>query len=111
MILRNAVRSGLTTIEGVDSGNANTPLFRGDPDGQAEMFNDGASVARSLGAAAGGLEANNTLTGAGFERVLTTGDLAGARELPVKKIKHLLGFLVCYSTGHWASTCGNPVFS
>lgn len=76
-ILRNAVRSGLMTIEGVDSGNANTPLFRGDPDGQAEMFNDGASVARSLGAAAGGLEANNTLTGAGFERVLTTSDAGG----------------------------------
>ncbi len=76
-ILRNAVRSGLMTIEGVDSGNANTPLFRGDPNGQAEMFNDGTSVARTLAAAAGGLEANNTSTGAGFERVLTTGDLGG----------------------------------
>ncbi len=78
-ILRNAVRSGLMTIEGVDSGNANTPLFRGDPDGQAEMFNDGTSVARTLGAAAGGLEINNTLTAAGFERAATISDVvAGA---------------------------------
>lgn len=43
--------------------------------GQVFGFRDGASVFRSLGAAAGGLEVNNTLTGAGFERALTIADI------------------------------------
>jgi hypothetical protein len=38
----------------------------------------GTDVARTLAAASGGLEANNTLTGAGFERVLTTSDQGAA---------------------------------
>lgn len=45
---------------------------------QVEMFAATVSVARTLGAAAGGFEVNNTLTGAGYERVLTASDLGGA---------------------------------
>ena len=36
-----------------------------------------AAVARTVAPAAGGIEVNNLLTGAGFERVLTTADLGG----------------------------------
>ena len=36
-----------------------------------------AQVARTVAPAAGGIEVNNLLTGAGFERVLTTADLGG----------------------------------
>ena len=39
------------------------------------LFDAGVEVARTLPAASGGFEANNTLTGAGFERVLTESDL------------------------------------
>ncbi len=43
--------------------------------GVVELFQAGAEVARTLTAAAGGWEVNNTLTGAGFERVLTASDV------------------------------------
>ena len=43
-------------------------------DGIIEGFNNNVSVFRSTTAALGGLEANNTLTGAGYERVLTASD-------------------------------------
>lgn len=43
---------------------------------QVELFASTVSVARTLGAAAGGFEINNTLTGAGYERVLTESDLS-----------------------------------
>jgi hypothetical protein len=46
--------------------------------GQVELFNNGAGVARTITAANGGLEANNALTGGGYERVLTTSDLAAS---------------------------------
>ena len=46
--------------------------------GDVALFNNNAEVFRTLTAAAGGAEANNTLTGAGFERVLTIGDLISA---------------------------------
>ena len=56
-------------------------FFVGDPafdtviDGASVTVNHGAdSVARTVTPASGGLEVNNTLTGAGFERVLTESD-------------------------------------
>ncbi len=42
--------------------------------GDVGLHFNGAEVLRTLTAAAGGAEANNTLTGGGFERVLTTSD-------------------------------------
>ena len=41
------------------------------------IYASGVEVARSVSAAAGGWQANNTVTGGGFERVLTTSDLTG----------------------------------
>lgn len=45
-------------------------------------YYDGIDVFRSVAAASGGLEANNTSTGTGYERVLTTSDLGGGGSLP-----------------------------
>ena len=42
--------------------------------GAAELSYNGIPVARTLTAATGGLQANNTLTGGGYERVLTESD-------------------------------------
>ena len=44
--------------------------------GDIDLFHANNSVARTLVAGSGGFEVNNTLTGAGFERVLTTSDTA-----------------------------------
>ena len=46
--------------------------------GEVELFNNGAGVARTITAANGGLEANNANTGGGYERVLTTSDIGGS---------------------------------
>lgn len=46
--------------------------------GQVFLQETDTDVARTINEAAGGFEVNNTLTGAGFERVLTISDLAGA---------------------------------
>lgn len=43
----------------------------------------GVDMARTVIAGSGGLEVNNTVTGAGFERVLTTADLGGAVSFPI----------------------------
>ena len=47
-------------------------------DGAVESRFNNAAVARTLAAASGGMEVNNTSTGAGFERVLTTSDLVSS---------------------------------
>ena len=41
------------------------------------------AMARSVAIGSGGFEVNNTVTGAGFERVLTTADLGGAPSFPI----------------------------
>jgi len=46
--------------------------------GAVTLFNNALSTFRTTTAAAGGAEANNTLTGGGFERVLTTSDVPAA---------------------------------
>lgn len=46
--------------------------------GAVTLFDNAIATLRTTTAAAGGAEANNTLTGAGFERVLTTGDIVSA---------------------------------
>jgi hypothetical protein len=50
-------------------------LIKATQDGAAELYFNNASTARTITAATGGLEANNTLTGAGFERVATITDI------------------------------------
>ncbi len=46
-------------------------------DAEVALYEDGVETARTAPAASGGFEVNNTLTGSGFERVLTTSDAGG----------------------------------
>ena len=43
-------------------------------DGAVDVYHNGTVMTRTVVIGSGGLEVNNTVTGAGFERVLTTGD-------------------------------------
>ncbi len=70
--------TGLLRLRGSSAASADTLLATFDPVADAKLFQAGVEVARTNTAALGGFFANNTLTGAGFERVLTTGDLGGA---------------------------------
>lgn len=66
--------------------------------GDVHLYDDGAVVTRTLPAASGGLEANNTLTGAGFERVLTSSEkfISGA----------LIDSQVFTASGTWTKPAG-----
>lgn len=79
--IRNSIDSGRIELRADNSVGTNRLLFRGDPDGEANLYQEGTSVARTETAANGGLEVNNQSTGAGFERVLTTSDLGGGGPL------------------------------
>lgn len=74
LIFQNRVHGGNVQIRAEDAGGSNVLLFEADPDGVGQMYNIGAPVVQTATAAAGGLKANNALTGGGFERVLTIGD-------------------------------------
>lgn len=65
-------------LRSYDLGGTQRNLIVGDPDDNVSLYYAGALVTRTAAAASGGLEANNTLTGAGFERVLTASDLFSA---------------------------------
>lgn len=70
--------TGTLRLRGSSAASADVLLAIFDPIADAKLFQAGAEVFRTITAAAGGAQANNTLTGAGFERVLTIGDLGGA---------------------------------
>lgn len=75
--LNNAQDGYGVEINADDAAGTSQNLFIGDPDGSVDLYFDGTATARTLAAASGGLEANNTLTGGGFERVLTASDIGG----------------------------------
>ncbi len=62
-------------ISSTSTGAVLRTLIDADPDDDVALFDEGVEVARTLPAASGGFQVNNTSTGAGFERVLTTSDL------------------------------------
>ena len=72
--IRNRVHGAAITIQAEDNGGTLRNIFTGDPDGASVLSHAGSNVARTRAIASGGLEVNNTLTGGGFERVLTTSD-------------------------------------
>lgn len=76
MHLSNTINGQPIEIRADAFGGAPRTLFLGDPDDDVKLFDAGVEVLRTLPAASGGAEANNTSTGGGFERVLTTSDLA-----------------------------------
>lgn len=59
----------------VDAGGVSRITYRGNPDGAFSQHHLGAEVTSTTTAALGGLLVNNDLTGGGFERALTVGDL------------------------------------
>ena len=79
--IQNRIHGGNLLFIAEDAGGVSRTIIEGNPDDDVAIFDDGTEVARTLPAASGGFEVNNTLTGAGFERVLTTGDLGGGIEL------------------------------
>jgi len=75
VILTNNFTTGHVNIKGFQTGNTEVSLITADPDADVALYHIGVEVATTTTAAAGGLTVNNTLTGAGIERVLTVGDL------------------------------------
>lgn len=74
LILRNLAETGLVQLWGTDVGSVAQLFLQGDPDDNVQLYYSNAAVVRTEAASNGGLEVNNTLTGGGWERVLTTGD-------------------------------------
>jgi hypothetical protein len=74
LTLTNRVHAGNILMRAEDTGGVLRTLIDMDPDDDVALFDAGTEVLRTLPAASGGAEANNTLTGAGFERVLTESD-------------------------------------
>jgi hypothetical protein len=81
---RNDIDGGDVRLRASDAGGNVRSVIQGDPDGDVNIYHPGSDAigARTADPAAGGLLANNTLTGAGLERVLTTPGDAGVL-LPV----------------------------
>jgi hypothetical protein len=75
LVIENQVHGGSILLVAEDGVGATQTLFDGDPAGDVDLFYAGAAVVQTLAAASGGLQVNNTLTGAGFERVLTASDV------------------------------------
>lgn len=73
--ITNKVHGGGVVLTAENGTGIEQTLFEGDPDGAVGLRYNNISVAETLTAAGGGLQVNNTLTGAGFERVLTASDL------------------------------------
>ena len=77
-------------------------------DGGVEVRFNNQNAMRTVIAASGGLEVNNTVTGGGFERVLTIADLAGALALndltDVTLTSPVTGAVLYKSAGDWLDT-------
>lgn len=74
LYLRNEIHGAPIHLIAEDNTGGARILFNGDPDGAANIYYNGTTTARTATAATGGLEANNTETGTGWERVLTESD-------------------------------------
>ena len=75
LILINRNNGGNVALQAANAAGTTRTLLLGNPDGVLTGYHEGNPVTRTAAAASGGLQANNTLTGAGFERVLTTSDI------------------------------------
>lgn len=79
--VRNTMRNGEVLIVGVDGAGAGRNLVFARPDSTVELYYDGAATTRTDAGADGGLEVFNTLTGIGWERVLTASDLPAVADV------------------------------
>ena len=73
--LINRINGALVRMYANDAGGTLREMIRYDADNVVNLSNAGTFVARTDAAADGGFEVNNTLSGGGFERVLTEGDV------------------------------------
>ena len=69
--VKNFMRGGVVSGQATNAAGTPVNTWVGDPDGRFEGYESGVSVMRTAAAASGGLEANNTLTASGYERVVT----------------------------------------
>lgn len=72
--IKNYMRSGVFDITGTDAAGGAATMATFSPVASADLSYANVVVVKTKTAATGGLEANNTQTGAGFERVLTQSD-------------------------------------
>ncbi len=111
LLVKNEIHGGNVKLQAEDIAGVVRQILEGDPDASTvvrgdttvrlqhsagtlgvevgtsvDLYQSGVLVAQTLAAAAGGLQANNTLTGAGIERVLTTGDIPGGGVGNVTKV-------------------------
>ncbi len=77
LLIESRIHGASVTLRGEDAGGTVRNIVSGDPDGRTRLYDVGVEIARTATAANGGFEANNTLTGGGFERVLTSSDSMG----------------------------------
>lgn len=74
LTIAGQIHGGNIVITAEDAGGTSRNILIGDPDSDVKLYHVGTEVARTLTAANGGMEVNNTDTGGGFERVLTESD-------------------------------------
>jgi len=72
--LRNTINGGLVELNGFSNGGIPRKLIVATPDDDIALFDNGSEVAHTQPASGGGFAINNTATGSGFERALTTSD-------------------------------------
>lgn len=82
--LVNRVQAGLVQINGTNTALAARVGIEFNPDAGVSLRHDGTATAATVSLAGGGFQINNTVTGGGFERALTTSDLAGAGGVTVE---------------------------
>lgn len=80
LFLHNEMRGGAVQLSGRNNAGSFTNVMIGDPDGATAIYHAGTSVAQTATLVNGGFEVNNTVTGAGFERALTTSDLSSIQD-------------------------------
>jgi hypothetical protein len=70
--------TGIISLRAPSAASGDRLLATFDPIADVKLFQAGIEIFRTVVAGSGGAELNNTLTGAGFERVLTVSDIGGA---------------------------------
>jgi hypothetical protein len=87
LLIQNLMHAGKIAFQAETTAGVSRKMLELLPNGgpSVTLLEVGVAVVQSKTAATGGLEINNTLTGGGFERVLTTSDIAGGVQLAVKK--------------------------
>ncbi len=100
----NQTTSGEQKFTGIQTDGSTThTLLTLDPDADAELYHNNVAVAKTNYLANGGFFVNNTLTGGGYERVLTIGD--GINSLADATLTSpVTGALLVKTSGVWVDS-------